>query len=84
MTCEAIVLEWILWLVAALRVWYVHVQPSYKYFSIARHPSARSAEQPEGLDIRDPETFAANHVFYKYHIHVFLPYVPLIRTSKYK
>lgn len=57
------VIAWVLHLVNAGRVWYVHSGVPCTTFSIARHPPLRSAQKPWGFDEKESETALGNLLF---------------------
>ena len=54
--------SWLLQLVAAGRVMYLHVGPPCTTFSLARKPALRSKQCPYGFDPRDPKTREGNQI----------------------
>jgi hypothetical protein len=59
LTCPR-VLEWLIFLIAHDRVWYVHLAPPCTTFSVARKPALRSAGLPAGFSRSEPRTRAGN------------------------
>ena len=55
--------SWLMQLVAAGRVLYLHVGPPCTTFSLARKPALRSKRVPYGFDAKEPKTVEGNRLF---------------------